>query len=76
MFVLVVSRLFKSVGEELNADGDIEQFALNEASLVIVKFLQRYDKIEALDMGPIIKGLALTLSPGEGVKVRMHRSAT
>jgi cytochrome P450 len=54
---------------------EIEQYALNEASFVLVKFLQRFDKIEALDMGPIKKGLTITLSPRDGVKVKLHRAA-
>ena len=37
---------------------------------MLVKILQRYDRIEALDMGPIKKGLTITLSPADGVKVR------
>jgi hypothetical protein len=53
----------------------IEQYALNEASFVIVKLLQRYDKIEALDMGPLKKGITATLAPADGVKVKMHRAA-
>ncbi|TVY60872.1 Cytochrome P450 52A13, partial [Lachnellula suecica] len=54
-----------------------QQYALNEASFVIVKFLQRFDGMEAVDMtGPLKKGLSLTLSPGDGVKVRMHRAAS
>jgi hypothetical protein len=43
---------------------------------VVVKFLQRYDKIEALDMvNPLKKGLTLTLSPGDGVKIKMHKAS-
>lgn len=44
---------------------------------MMVKILQRYDNIEALDMtGPLNKGLSVTLSPGDGVNVRMHRAAS
>ena len=54
----------------------VEQYALTEASFVVVKILQRYDAIEALDMtGKIKKGLSFTLKPGDGVKVKMHRAA-
>lgn len=52
----------------------VEQYALNEASFVLVKFLQGYDGLEALDLGPIRKGLTITLSPAKGVKVRLHRA--
>lgn len=52
-----------------------QQYALNEASFVLVKFLQRFDGLEALDMGPIKKGLTITLSPAKGVKVKMHRAS-
>jgi cytochrome P450 len=54
-----------------------EQYALNEASFVLVKFLQRYDRIEAEDMvSPIKKALTVILAPGEGgVKVKMHRAS-
>ncbi|KAL2070874.1 hypothetical protein VTL71DRAFT_13900 [Oculimacula yallundae] len=52
-----------------------QQYALNEASFFIVRVLQRFDKIEALDMtGPLKKGITITLQPGDGVKVRMHRA--
>jgi len=43
----------------------------------MAKFLQRYDKIEAVDMdGPINKGLPLILSPADGVKIKLHRAAS
>lgn len=43
----------------------------------MVKILQRYDDIEALDMtSPLKKGLSLTLSPGDGVNVKMHRATS
>jgi len=54
-----------------------EQYALNEAAFVVVKMLQRFDGIEALDMvTPLKKGISLTLAPGDGVKVRLHRAAS
>jgi len=55
-----------------------EQYALNEASFVLVKILQRYDKIEALDMGlsGIKKDVGLTLSPANGVNIRLHRAGS
>lgn len=53
-----------------------QQYALNEASFVLVKLLQRYDRIEAEDMAsPIKKALTIILAPGgDSVKVRMHRA--
>jgi hypothetical protein len=41
---------------------------------VIVKLLQRYDGIEAMDQGPIVKQLSMTMAPGGGARVRMHRA--
>lgn len=44
---------------------------------MIVKFLQRFDRIEALDMkGKLDKGLTITLAPGKGVIVKMHKAAS
>jgi len=55
----------------------VEQYALNEASFVLVKVLQRFDQIEALDMvTELKKGLTLTLAPGDGVKVKLHRATS
>ncbi|KAG0647858.1 Cytochrome P450-CM2 [Hyphodiscus hymeniophilus] len=53
---------------------ELEQYALNEASFVVVSILRRFDKIEALHKGPVRKSLSLTLSPMDGVKVKMHRA--
>lgn len=53
-----------------------QQYALNEAGFVLVQLLRRFDKLEALDMtGKIKKGLTIVLSPGDGVKVRLHRAS-
>jgi len=54
----------------------VEQYALNEASFVMVKMLQRYDRIEALDTGEIKKSVTLTLSPAGGVNIRLHRATS
>jgi hypothetical protein len=53
-----------------------EQYALNEASFVIVKILQRFDIIEAVDKGPIVKGMSLTLSPLNGTVIKLHRASS
>lgn len=49
---------------------------MNNMAFVIAKLLQRYDKIEALDMASAPKkGLSIVLAPGDGVKIRMHRAS-
>jgi len=54
-----------------------QQFALNEVSFVLVRFLQRYDRIEAVDMvSPLKKKLSVTLGPAEGQNIRLHRAAS
>jgi len=54
-----------------------QQFALNEVSFVLVRFLQRYDRIEAVDMvSPLKKKLSVILGPAEGQKIRLHRATS
>ncbi|KAI9875794.1 MAG: hypothetical protein M1830_007994 [Pleopsidium flavum] len=49
-----------------------QQFALTEVSFVIVRLLQRFEKIESLDPAKkISKVVSLTLMPRNGVKVRL-----
>lgn len=48
---------------------------MNEASFVIARLLQRYDKIENIDPLPLRKEIAMILNLGNGVKVKMHRAA-
>lgn len=53
----------------------IDQFALNQASFLLVKFAQRYDKIEHLDAdSPIITRVNAILMPMDGVWVRLHQA--
>ncbi|KAH8674572.1 cytochrome P450 [Tricladium varicosporioides] len=53
-----------------------QQYALNEANFLIVKLLQRYDKIEPVDPeAPMLKAISLVLSPGNGVNIKLHRAA-
>ena len=53
-----------------------EQFALTEASYVLVRLLQRFDGIENLDhVKTATHNLTLTSCPGNGVKVRLHAAA-
>ncbi|KAI9829911.1 MAG: hypothetical protein M1826_005333 [Phylliscum demangeonii] len=52
-----------------------QQYALTEASFVIVRFCQRFDAIELWDrQDPIKKAFAIVMSPEDGVRVRLHRS--
>ncbi|KAI9819622.1 MAG: hypothetical protein M1827_007072 [Pycnora praestabilis] len=51
-----------------------QQFALSEASFVIVRMLQRFSKIETMDPQEKVKqGVTLTLFPGNGVKVKLFQ---
>jgi len=52
-----------------------EELAINQVVTVFIRLLQRYDKIEALDEGPIPKGITFTLAPANGVRVSMHRAS-
>lgn len=59
---------------EINCDF-VEQFALTQVSYVLVKFLQRYERMESLgSQGNIKKDTGLIMSPAHGVKVRLCRS--
>ncbi|CAG8953736.1 hypothetical protein HYFRA_00006626 [Hymenoscyphus fraxineus] len=51
-----------------------QQYALNEASFVVARLLQRYDRIESIDPEPLRKEIAMSLILGNGVKVKMHRA--
>ncbi|CZT17218.1 related to cytochrome P450 family protein [Ramularia collo-cygni] len=54
-----------------------QQFALIEASYILVRMLQQYDAIEPVDrtdMAALKKGLGLTMWPADSVNVRMHRA--
>lgn len=54
-----------------------QQFALTEASYVVVRLLQRFDQIEAgkheLE-GPVISNLTLTNCPGKPVTLKLHKA--
>ena len=54
-----------------------QQFALVEASYLLVRLLQQYDSIEPFDradMAKMRKGMGLTMWPADGVKVRLHQA--
>ncbi|OJD28967.1 cytochrome p450 [Diplodia corticola] len=53
-----------------------QQFALTEASYVVVRLLQRFEAVEGFGMdGRTLHGLTLTSCPGDGVKVRFREAA-
>jgi len=55
-----------------------QQFALTEASFVLVRMLQQFDAIEPTDraqMQKLKKELGITMWAADGVKVRLHRAA-
>ena len=53
----------------------VEQFAFTQVSYVLVRFLQRYERMESLGpRGDIKKDTGLIMSPVHGVKVRLCRS--
>lgn len=54
-----------------------QQFALVEASYVIIRILQTFDAIvpgDVMEMSRLRKGLGLTLWPRDGVPVKFHRA--
>jgi hypothetical protein len=54
----------------------VEQFALTEASFLIVRLVQMYDTIEWHgETGRIMKGFGLVMYQAKGVPVRLHRAA-
>ncbi|CAK4032293.1 Cytochrome P450 52A12 [Lecanosticta acicola] len=55
-----------------------QQFALTEASYVLVRLLQRFDKIEAAPgslEGVVRSNLTLTSCPGDKVTLRLHEAS-
>lgn len=55
-----------------------QQFALTEASFVLVRVLQQFDAIEPANraqMQKLRKEQGITMWPADGVKVRLHRAA-
>ena len=52
---------------------DIEQFALAEAHYVLVRFLQRYDRMVSMEApGPIRYNMTIITRNGKGCKVKLH----
>jgi len=53
-----------------------QQYAITEASFMLVRLMQHFDAIEWLgESGSISKGLGLTMFPANGVPVRLRRAA-
>ncbi len=58
-----------------DAMSHIEQFALTEASYVIVRLLQRFDQIENREPETFVRhNQTLINCSGNGVKVRLHEA--
>lgn len=51
-----------------------EQFALIEASYVLIRFLQQFETLESKDQRPWQEKIALTVSSLNGVRVSLNRS--
>jgi len=57
-------------------DLDPEQYAITEASFLVVRLLQTYDQMEWLgETGRITKGFGLIMYPAKGVPVRFHKAS-
>ncbi|KAF2426531.1 cytochrome P450 [Tothia fuscella] len=53
-----------------------QQYAITEASFLVVRMLQEFDDIEWLGKpGKVKKGLGLTMFPAEGVPVRLRKAS-
>jgi hypothetical protein len=53
-----------------------EQFALTETAYVMVRFLQRFDKLESTEKpGPPFFHYVFSNRSGTGVQVRLHEAA-
>lgn len=50
-----------------------QQFALNLASYVVCRLVQRFDRVESCDPGPWEEGLGITCSTKNGTWVRLSR---
>ncbi|KAF2397411.1 cytochrome P450 [Trichodelitschia bisporula] len=52
-----------------------QQYAITEASYLIVRLLQQFDDIEWCGAEKMKKGFTLTMFPGEGVNIRFRKAA-
>ncbi|KAJ4007632.1 hypothetical protein NW752_010298 [Fusarium irregulare] len=53
-----------------------QQYALVETLYVLVRFAQQFSKIDSMDSEPWTESLALTVSSGNGVKVKLERDSS
>ena len=53
-----------------------EQFALAEATYTMLRLLQIYETIEAIDDKPWVENLGITMNSASGCKVRLHAAPT
>ena len=53
-----------------------EQFALAEATYTVLRLLQIYETIEAIDDKPWVENLGITMNSASGCKVRLHAALT
>jgi len=49
-----------------------QQYALTEASYVLVRLLQEFEQLDSADPLPWTEGLTLTVASANGVKVRLQ----
>jgi len=49
-----------------------QQYALTEATFVLVRLLQEFKQLDAADPLPWTEGLTLTVASANGVKVRLQ----
>ncbi|TEY71231.1 hypothetical protein BOTCAL_0098g00200 [Botryotinia calthae] len=51
-----------------------QQYALTEAGFFIIRLLQKFDQMESVDKTDVKLNLAVTMSSGNGVKVKLHEA--
>ncbi|KAF7857006.1 hypothetical protein EAF04_009766 [Stromatinia cepivora] len=51
-----------------------QQYALMEASLFIIRMLQKFDQMESVDKEDVTFNLTLTMCSGIGAKIRLHEA--
>ncbi|CZR54539.1 related to n-alkane-inducible cytochrome P450 [Phialocephala subalpina] len=52
-----------------------QQFALTETSYVVIRFLQRFDRLESVDSEEVFFQYIFSNRSGKGVRVKMHEAA-
>ena len=60
---------------EFAANDVVEQYALTEAGALLARFVQRFDKIEPVNLPKNVrKGFGLVSYPKDGVTLRLHEA--